>query len=67
MPLQDPSPVECCQYCPYRESVTGSCQHDIRQAIIKQVSEDDHSICPVFRDVRAQAMNELFERLDSQI
>jgi hypothetical protein len=61
---QELSPLECCQYCPHRESVTGSCEHDIRQAIVQQLTEGQSGVCPEYREVRSQAMDDLSEQLD---
>lgn len=55
---------ECCRYCPHRRSVKGNCDHSARQSLVQVFMEGVNRPCPIYNDVRADAMLRLSERLD---
>jgi hypothetical protein len=55
---------ECCRYCPHRASVTGNCDHSARQSLVQVFEDGTDRPCPIFDEVRADAMQRLSERLD---
>lgn len=63
MPPRDPVISECCRYCPHLESVQGSCDHDLRQALVSEFSREDRPACPVFEEIRGREMAELADHL----
>ena len=53
---------ECCATCPYRNSFTASCTHDLRQVVVREA--DSAEPCPIYVAERADAMQKLAESLD---
>ena len=55
---------ECCTCCPHLQPVKASCGHEHRQAVVRELADDEP--CPVFREERAAAMRDLSESLGSE-
>jgi hypothetical protein len=47
----------CCGYCPYRDTTTGSCEHDSRQALVGSLASGE--TCPAYSEAKSEAMREL--------
>lgn len=51
----------CCAYCPYRHHVTGSCDHDLRQTLVRGFIDRGETTCSVYRARKTQAMQALLD------
>lgn len=49
---------ESCTRCPYLDHFHSTCSHPLRQSLIQEFA-DEHDDCPVFSEVRAEAMRDL--------
>jgi hypothetical protein len=58
-------PSDCCVKCPHFDKFGRACTHDLRQAIIQEVSAEDPTTCPVFPEIRAKSMRDLERQLIS--
>jgi hypothetical protein len=52
---------ECCAHCPHLQSVSASCSHESRQALLAEVRTNP--TCSVFSEAKADAMRRLSESL----
>lgn len=57
-----PPVPESCAQCPYVDAFHSNCSHPDRQLIIQQLAEDLEE-CPVFPELRSEAMQRLEDRL----
>ncbi|MFB6253528.1 MAG: hypothetical protein ABEI06_02845 [Halobacteriaceae archaeon] len=46
----------CCSYCPYQDEVTASCNHNLRQSLIKVLDTDNS--CPIYTQTKTRAMQQ---------
>lgn len=58
-----PSVPESCSYCPYIDQFHSSCTHPFRQIIIEELDSEQDK-CPLFDEIRAEAMRDLEISLD---
>lgn len=58
-----PSIPESCSQCPHIDLFHSSCTHPLRQNIIHRF-EIDHGICPIYSEIRAEAMLDLENRIE---
>lgn len=49
----------CNASCPYVEAVQGSCGHDLQQSLVAYQRAHPETTCPIYRDLRVQAMEDL--------
>ena len=54
---------EVCTHCPHHNDFHSTCAHPMRQLIIKQLGEGNSTDCPMYPEIRAQAMRDLQERM----
>lgn len=59
-----PSVPESCTQCPHIDQFHSTCSHPNRQAIVQELRKDA-DVCPLFSDVRSDAMRALEDQLDS--
>lgn len=53
---------ESCTRCPYFDEFGHTCSHPFRQLILRELRESSRR-CPVFPEVRSEAMRDLERRL----
>jgi hypothetical protein len=58
----DPPDPESCTQCPHFDRFQRTCGHPLRQRIIEELA-GDQARCPVYSEIRADAMCELEARL----
>lgn len=63
MPSKPSAGRESCLYCPHHDDFHGTCTHPFRQIIIEDSGRDGHS-CPLFPEIRAEAMRDLQRRME---
>lgn len=51
----------CCAHCPYLRPVEASCTHELRQALIQEVTEG--ATCSVYAERKTATMSELSRSL----
>jgi len=45
--------VDCVFECPYFDSVSGTCGHELNQTLVKQFIDNPGCRCPIYDDWRA--------------
>ncbi|MDQ2050018.1 hypothetical protein RBH26_05930 [Natronolimnohabitans sp. A-GB9] len=53
---------ESCTQCPHVDEFHSTCSHPFRQSIVQTLAKE-RDTCPVFAEVRADAMQTLEERI----
>lgn len=51
--------TESCTHCPHFDTFHGSCGHEMRQSVIRELATKDDETCPIFSKVHAEAMQDL--------
>jgi hypothetical protein len=54
-----------CRYCPHFDAFQRSCSHPSSQTILRDLAAGNGD-CPVFDEVRADAMSDLEDRLATE-
>jgi hypothetical protein len=49
---------DSCTQCPHLDQFHGTCTHPLRQVIIREL-ETETEVCPLFAEIRAEAMQDL--------
>ncbi|MFB6135242.1 MAG: hypothetical protein ABEJ04_00605 [Halobacteriaceae archaeon] len=57
---------ECCPNCPHLESVSGACDHPLRQALAREFVDHPDDPCPMYVEAREEAMSDLARRLEGR-
>lgn len=63
MSTKSTSVPETCSLCPHLETFHSTCSHPLRQSIIRELSENRDG-CPLFAEIRSDAMRDLEGRLE---
>jgi len=63
MSTELPPVPESCTQCPHLDEFHSTCGHDLNQAIVRELGTGG-DVCPLFSEVRAEAMRSLEERIE---
>lgn len=65
--MSTPSPPvsESCTRCPHLDEFHGNCSHELHQIVLEELAASEEVRCPLYSDIRTDAMLELEEKLAS--
>lgn len=63
MSTQLPPVPESCTQCPHFDHFHGACTHSLRLTIMREL-RGECRVCPLFSEIRAEAMRDLESRLN---